>query len=641
MLVALWTYPAGAAVGAWSGGGPEGGEVLDLPEDPDLADVLYVRTAANGIFRSADAGATWERANAGLPARLSDFTVAGGDVLFAASRSASVWRSLDGGTSWHPTGQPLPEGLLAVGVAADPSAPGTVYVAAREGGDTRILRSEDFGDHWTAVGSHLQTPLELAMTPLRPGSLLLSTSGGGLERSEDGGRTWTRMDPANHWRALAIDARSQRLVAVRRFAPYLWESLDDGQTWHVLADLDVPEWFEAKALAMDPQDPDRLTIAFQYHLWESADGGLTWEGTEPPGSWVLLNDLLVLGSSTTERRMLLTPEGIYQGPDGYGELSVEGLEARAPDFLWAAAKGPDAVAAGSQLSGPWLSVNGGARWRPHHEGLDAHGFWNVAFAGTPNASTLYVGSTGGLWSSRLGGRWQPIEIDPALGNITVVEVLPSGRILIARFGTSTLAFASDDGGRSWTPYYTPTEAPFSFPLDLSIDPTNEGIGLVASLEEQASARCIVDRTTDGGGSWERVLEDEPGFCTSLRLERDPSSPDTVYLLSRLNAPSTGNPTPVDALLRSLDGGATWEPIGSSLPCFGAVAVDPLSSDAYVGCDGIYVSRDLGITWEAFDASGLPADVRFISALAAVPDPRGTTLYAGTNAGIYSYTLVER
>jgi hypothetical protein len=49
----------------------------------------------------------------------------------------------------------------------------------------------------------------------------------------------------------------------------------------------------------------------------------------------------------------------------------------------------------------------------------------------------------------------------------------------------------------------------------------------------------------------------------------------------------------------------------------------------------------GAAWEPFDASGFPADLRFINALAAVPDPRGGTLHAPTNPGTYSYTLVDR
>lgn len=406
-----------------------------------------------------------------------------------------------------------------------------------------------------------------------------------------------------------------------------------------MAELEEPFDSEVRAIAIDPSDGDRLTVAFRYNLWESTDRGLTWSRTEPPEPLLSLDDLVIVGNATNDR-IFLTAEGVYRGPSGYGRLSVKGLEARAAEWIWSAPERPRVVAAGGFGFGPWLSVNAGTLWRPRYQGLIAHGLWNVAFGGTPDGSTLYLGQGGDLWSSRLGGPWRLIETDLVLGNITVVEILPSGRIFIADLGDPSLAFASDDGGLSWSPYYTAPEPDFYYPLDLSVALTDESQGLVAAVGSNFT--CFVDRTTDGGATWHRVLDDEIPYwyCGFLRMERDPSSSETVYLLVRSTTPRPHDPNAFELLLRSLDGGVTWEPIGDELPCFGAVAVDPESSAVYLGCDRLYVSHDQGLSWEPFDASGFPADLRFITALAAVPDARGVTLYAGTNAGIYSYTLVD-
>jgi hypothetical protein len=210
--------------------------VVDLLQDPDEPEVLHVLTASNGIFRSPDSGATWERANAGLPDELSDFAVAGGGVLYAVHRSSAlVWRSLDDGASWQTTASAMPGDLLAWGVAADGTAPGSVWVAAQEGEGTRLFRSDDFGDHWAPAGSHRATARDLAATPLLPGTLFLSPLNGSyVERSDDGGLTWTPMYFARHWRELAIDAQDpRRLVSLRDSGPSVYESLDGGATWQL------------------------------------------------------------------------------------------------------------------------------------------------------------------------------------------------------------------------------------------------------------------------------------------------------------------------------------------------------------------------------------------------------------------------
>lgn len=615
--------------------------MVDLLQDPGEPEVLYALTATNGVFRSPNSGATWERANAGLPPEVSDFAAAGSGVLYAVHRSsATVWRTLDDGASWEATGSAIPGGLLAWGVAADGTAPGNLWVAAQEGEGTRLFTSDDFGDHWTPAGSHPSTALDLAATPSLPGTIFLSPLHGGyVVRTDDNGLTWTPMYYARHWRQLAVDVQDpSRLLSLRQSPPSVYESLDGGTSWHLLAELAEPLGYEARAIAIDPTDGDRLTAVFRNNLWESTDGGLTWARSEPIDPLLDLTDLVVV-SDTASARMLLTPEGIYRGSSGYGRLGVRGLEARASAWIWSAAEKPRVVAAGGLGSGPWLSVNAGARWRPRTRSLLAHGVWNTAFAGTPDGSTLYLGQGGDLWRSRLGGPWTPLGVDLPLGNIAVVDVLPSGRILIADTGDHHIAFASDDAGASWTSYYTAPEPDDYYPLEVSVDPTDESRGLVAALGYGGT--CFVDRTTDGGATWNRVLDEEiPYFyCGVLRIEWDRAS-DAAYLLVRRTTPRPNDPNDFELLLRSLDGGATWEPIGDELPCFGALAVDPASSDVYVGCDGLYVSHDRGLSWEPFDGSGLPADLRYVQGLAAILGTHGVTLHAATNAGAYSYTLAE-
>ena len=114
------------------------------PTDPD---VLYAGTwltteGADLIYRSADGGATWEPAAAGLPTNLpansgvNDLALhpADPDVLYVALQRRGLWRSDDGGASW----QNANEGALAadenvIALAIDTEPPYALYALSDDG----------------------------------------------------------------------------------------------------------------------------------------------------------------------------------------------------------------------------------------------------------------------------------------------------------------------------------------------------------------------------------------------------------------------------------------------------------------------------------------------------------------------------
>jgi photosystem II stability/assembly factor-like uncharacterized protein len=132
---------------------------------------------------------------------------------------------------------------------------------------------------------------------------------------------------------------------------------------------------------------------------------------------------------------------------------------------------------------------------------------------------------------------------------------------------------------------------------------------------------VVASSTDGGTSWRyRSLAGPSVNVEALAVA--PSRPQTLYA-----ATSVG-------LARSVDGGSRWrlKPVrGLDLD---AVAVDPRRADTvYVASEqgGVLRSTDGGVSWQPF-GKRLPS--RSISTLAF--DATGTVLYAGTNgAGLTS------
>jgi photosystem II stability/assembly factor-like uncharacterized protein len=146
-----------------------------------------------GLYRSTDDGHTWQTVAA---AQLHD---AGGALTLAAhpedpdevwaGTPAGLFRSQDAGTSWEPAIGEVP----VTAVAFDPADPSRVLAyapAPREG----LLESADAGQSWTPTGWMLEADDDavghLAIHPDDPQQLYAGTYGEDVYRSPDSGRTW-------------------------------------------------------------------------------------------------------------------------------------------------------------------------------------------------------------------------------------------------------------------------------------------------------------------------------------------------------------------------------------------------------------------------------------------------------------------
>jgi photosystem II stability/assembly factor-like uncharacterized protein len=172
--------------------------------------------------------------------------------------------------------------------------------------------------------------------------------------------------------------------------------------------------------------------------------------------------------------------------------------------------------------------------------------------------TIYAGLAGdtdpgrfvsaGLYRCRDGGAWERIDGAFAL-KPEVRAIVPDP----ARAGSLTIAtqsgvFRSDDGGDSWSQLAAP--APELAVWSLLVDPTDQET-MYAGYEP-----CAILRTRDAGKTWERlpVTEDYPSITASPEFPKrvtaiavDPANPVQIYASLEIGG-----------LLRSLDGGGSWE-----------------------------------------------------------------------------------
>src|SRR5579862_747476 len=111
--------------------------------------------------------------------------------------------------------------------------------------------------------------------------------------------------------------------------------------------------------------------------------------------------------------------------------------------------------------------------------------------------------------------------------------------------------------------------------------------------------------------------------SARRLTVDPRNPAIIY---------AGASTSFDcgsSVFRSTNGGASWQTVLDEIPCVDAIAIDPADPRiVHVGVDsGVYTTADGGDTWRTVD---LPQVTDTDSVICLAVDPtQPATLYSGT------------
>jgi photosystem II stability/assembly factor-like uncharacterized protein len=211
-----------------------------------------------------------------------------------------------------------------------PHAHTRLYFAAN-----KVFRSDDRGDSWKpvsgdltrqvnrdqipvmgklwgpdAVSKHVSTSfygnvVALAESPKQEGFLYAGTDDGLIQVTEDGGKTWRRIDrfpgvpertyvsrilPSLHDRNTVYAAFDNHKNA--DFAPYLLKSTDAGKTWASVTG-DLPPRGSVYALAEDHVDPKLLFAGTEFGLFVTLDGGKKWVRLKSGLPTIAVRDLAV------------------------------------------------------------------------------------------------------------------------------------------------------------------------------------------------------------------------------------------------------------------------------------------------------------------------------------------------------------
>lgn len=539
--------------------------------------------------------------------------------------------------------------LMAISVnPLDPSQLAAGTGTANDRNDL-VFETSDGGSSWAQ--SELSGGSPPVFDPNEPG-LEYQTGSAGVERSEDGGQTWTTVlsYPGGSIATLSVTA-SGRIWCTREGALAVEYSDDRGTTWTTaetgLADQASDELVDLAAA------PDTSGIVYATEF-DASTGYMTMYRFDPTsGAWqqVATPDPTTpfgfLSVSPTDSSVVFagTDNGIYRSDDG-GDSWTAVLTQNGPPYddqaycpVAISPSDPNVVYACTRsglvastdggrtfgapvdvfqgevsrdiaidpgdpntlytvnAAGVFASTDGDQTWSPINNGITSTSFVLATASDPADPAIVYAGTEGGVWRSADGGRtWQYSEagLEPATSLVTSTD--PATVYIDANTGY----YVSHDAGVTWTHLGSSTFADSNdVPHPIAVDPENDQHLVIPYFQNilvsQDGGRTFTTDAVPSSDSWEQQWQN------FSQVAVDPVDESVLF---------AGG---VDGAWRSDDDGATWSRVlftGHSDVGYyqnaAVLTIDPNDpSIVYYGQerDPLWVSQDGGESWMSTTPEG--------------------------------------
>lgn len=636
------------------------GRIADLEVDPKRPATIYVATASGGVWKSTSGGVNWTPIFDSMDsASIGDVTVSSADsnIIWVGAgesnnRNSSAWgrgvyKSADAGATWTKMGLESTQQIARI--VTHPKDPNIVWVAAL-------------------------------------GALWGPNEDRGVYRTEDGGKTWTKVlytDENTGAIDLVIDPKNANVLYAamyeRRRYPYtfrsggpnggIFKSTDGGKKWEKLGG-GLPTGQTGRiGLTIYPQNPKIVYAIIEAErgekpednkngVYRSDDAGKTWKkggtfNTRP----FYYHEILV--DPNDDKHLLGVSTSLMESKDAGATWRSVRISVHV-DFhaLWINPNNSEHWMTGSD-GGVAVTYDGGASWRhmanicvaqfyavcydmayPYHVygGLQDNGSW-----GGPSRSRSNRGIGNYEWYNVGGGDGFHVQVNWE-DNVTVYSESQGGNIQRYNKKTGQSSFIRGSLPR-------PAEGQrfrFNWSSPIVMSPHNPKVVWFAGN--------VLFKTVDGGDSWKAVSPDlttnDPEkqkpmgglspentgaetHCTIITVAESPLRPDTVWVGTD------------DGMVQLTEnGGVEWKNVTANIQdlpkgtwCSRVTASKFKLERAYATFDGhrsndmnayVYVTEDFGQTWKSLRGN-LPAESVYVIKEDLANE---NVLYVGTEFGLY-------
>ncbi len=575
---------------------------------PDLS-------VGNGIYKSTDAGRTWQHLGQ-RDGALRDAEQIGSILVdpkdanrvfvaalghpYGPNAERGVYRSLDGGQTWQKVLY-KDDNTGAIDLAFDPRNSQAIFASmwasrrppwttggSYDGPGSGLYKSTDGGNNWRQITKGLPTEADklgrigLAVSPSDPDrmyALVDARKNGGVYRSDDAGESWQLVNTEDRvvgrgddFAGVRVDPRNKDVIYVANTTTY--RSDDAGNNFTAIKG--APGGDDYHTIWINPENPDIIALGVDQGATISVNGGQTWS------SWY--------NQPTAQFYHVITdnqfPYWVYGGQQESGSVGT----ASRSDF-------------GEITFRDWTTV-----------GVEEYGY----VAPDPLHPNLIYGGKVTVFDRNTS---QTRDVSPVVlrtgqyrFNRTAPLIFSAADPHVLYLGSNVL-FATRDGGNSWQivspdltreyPGSPATLGPFieADPekgkhrgVIYSIAPSPKDANLIWAGTDDG----LIHVTRDGGKNWQNVTPPELTPWSKL-AQLDASHFDTPTAYAAVNRFRLDDLHPY--IYRTHDGGKSWQKIVSGLPDnepVNTVREDPERKGLlFAGTERtVYVSWDDGGHWQS-------------------------------------------
>ncbi|CAN5487232.1 hypothetical protein BH10BAC6_BH10BAC6_03030 [soil metagenome] len=597
------------------------------PTDPRrvfvaVTGALWSDSKERGLYRTTDAGATWENVlftneRSGCADVVMDATDP--KVLYAAmwefrrtpysfssgGPGSGLYRSADGGSTWTKIRNGLPDGDLGrIAIDISPLDHTLIYanVEAKESG---FYRSTDAGTTWerrSTTSASSVRPFYFSRIVADPVDKdVIHKAGLNYYRSADGGESFDALGGSSHsdHHAMWIDKRDNAHI-IDATDGGLYESFDKAKRFRHLANLPISQFYH---VSVDMRAP--------YYVY----GGL-----QDNGSWFA---------------PVRTSDGIHNADwknVGYGDGFAVLTDATDENIIFWESQGGGAQRTDLR-NGETKKVQPVAS---HEEGTLRFN-WNTPIVrSAANPTVIFMGSQYLHRSSNKGDAWTTISPDLTTNDSTKLRQDQSGGLTVDNSSAEnhctivTMCDAANDadviwvgtddgnvqvtrnGGSTWTNVTSNIRGlpAHTWVSCVEASSTNSAIAYATfDGHTHGDMQPYVYKTTDYGATWTSLLQQAPdvkGYANVVR--QDPVRAELLYLGTEFG------------LYMSFDAGNHWVPFRNGIPPVSIrdMVVHPRDHDLVIATHGrgIYVLDDL-TPLRSFDPQNISQEVTMLPSRPAV------------------------
>ena len=381
---------------------------------------VLIASASGGVFKSNNAGFTWES--------IFDYYGAGsiGSVKFdqnnlntiwvgtgeSANRNSSAWgdgiyKSIDGGKTFKNMGLKSTHQIAEIEI--HPKNSDIVYAAAvghlwGYSGDRGLFRTEDGGESWEKVLGGLPDDGKTGCTEIifhpknpdiifagfyhrirQPASFISGGEQGGLFKSIDGGKTWSKITNGlakgnsgmidisihlNNPDIMVMAYEADENISEGEPGTGVYISYDEGNSWNFILKHAVRPFYHGQ-IEIDPVDPNNIYVVSRGFMI-SNDGGKSFssrrwrtDGGDDHDMWIAPYDNKLMYLATDQGSRLSVDGGetwLSHNNMAIGQYYAIGVDMRDPYY----------VGGGLQDNGLWMTPSNSREYRGI---LNMHSTW--------------------------------------------------------------------------------------------------------------------------------------------------------------------------------------------------------------------------------------------------------------------------